>query len=218
VEVRQALASETILQRRLRPALERYEYAIIDTPPSLGVLTVNGFTAATEVLVPIACEFMALRGLRMLIDTLKNIREVTNPDLQVLGIVVTKFSPRIINSRKFHGYLANFCQCEDIRLFSQTIKQSVRFAEAPGYWMPLVSWRPKFEGIETSDPGPSGSRGAGQGDLPVQPRGGGGHPAHPSPVPWGAQGEPRADRRDRGARRATRTGAPRNPASDATWD
>ena len=148
VELRQALASETVLQRRLRSALERYEYVIIDTPPSLGVLTVNGLTAATEVLVPIACKFMALRGLRMLIDTLENVREVTNPDLQVPGIVVTKFSPRTINSREVHGYLADFCQREGIRLFPQTIKQSVRFAEAPGYRMPLVSWRPEFEGAQ----------------------------------------------------------------------
>ena len=100
-------------------------------------------------LIPIACEYMALRGLRMLMDTLENIREVTNPELEVLGIVVTKFSPRTINSREVYGYLADFCRREGIRLFPQAIKQSVRFAEAPGYRMPLVRWRPELDGAQS---------------------------------------------------------------------
>jgi chromosome partitioning protein len=148
VELKQALAAETVLQRRLRPALDGYEYVLIDTPPSLGILTMNSLTAAHRVLIPIACEYMALRGLRMLLDTLENVREVTNPELRIWGILATRYDSRTINSREVYAYLAEFCRREDVRLFSQVIKQSVRFAEAPGYHMPLVLWRQGLDGAQ----------------------------------------------------------------------
>ena len=148
VELKQVLAAETVLQRRLRPVMDKYEYIFIDTPPSLGILTVNSLATAHQVLIPIACEYMALRGLRMLLDTLENVREVINPQLQVLGILATRYDSRTINSREVYSYLGEFCQREGIRLFPQVIKQSVRFAEAPGYHMPLVLWREELDGAK----------------------------------------------------------------------
>jgi chromosome partitioning protein len=148
VELKQALAAETVLQRRLRASLESYDYVLIDTPPSLGILTVNSLTAASQVLIPIACEYMALRGLRMLLDTLESVREVINPDLHILGLLATRFDARTINSREVYQYLAEFCAGEGLHFFSQVIKQSVRIIEAPGYHMPLVVWRPELEGAQ----------------------------------------------------------------------
>ena len=149
VELRQTLAAETVLQRRLRTVKDHYDYIFIDTPPSLGILTLNGLTAAGYVLIPISCEYMALRGLRMLLDTLESVREVTNPNLQILGVLATRYDGRTINSREIYSYLEQFCQREGIRLFPQVIKQSVRFAEAPGYRMPIVRWRQDLDGAKT---------------------------------------------------------------------
>jgi chromosome partitioning protein len=148
IELKQVLAAETVLYRRLKPVMDNYEYIVIDTPPSLGILTVNSLTAATQVLIPIATEYMALRGLRMLLDTLENVREVTNPDLKVMGILATRYDSRTINSREVYEYLSEFCEREGLRLFPQVIKQSVRFAEAPGYHMPLALWRRELDGAQ----------------------------------------------------------------------
>jgi chromosome partitioning protein len=146
VELKQGLAAETVLQRRLATAKEQYDFILIDTPPSLGILTVNSLTAADYVLIPTACEYMALRGMRMLLDTMDSVREVTNPDLQVLGVLATRYDPRTINSREIYAYLTEFCEREGLRLFSQVIKRSVRFSEAPRFHMPLVNWRSEHDG------------------------------------------------------------------------
>ena len=148
VELKQALAAETVLQRKLKPVMGRYDFILIDTPPSLGILTVNSLTAAHGVLIPISTEYMALRGLRMLLDTLENIKEVTNPDLEILGLLATRYDTRTINSREVHQYLSEYCEREGLRLFPQIIKQSVRFAEAPGYRTPLALWRKELDGAK----------------------------------------------------------------------
>ena len=146
VELKQGLAAETVLQRRLASAKEDYDYIIIDTPPSLGILTVNSLTAADYVLIPTACEYMSLRGMRMLLDTLDSVREVTNPKLEVLGVLATRYDSRTINSREIYEYMQEFCERESLHLFSQVIKRSVRFSEAPRYRKPLVNWRRESEG------------------------------------------------------------------------
>lgn len=148
IELKQALAAETVLQRRLKPVLDRYDYIVIDTPPSLGILTVNSLTAAEQVLIPISTEYMSLRGLRMLLDTLESVREVTNPKLAVLGILATRYDARTLNAREVRQYLAEFCEREGLRLFDEVIKQSVRFAEAPGYHTPLALWRRDLDGAK----------------------------------------------------------------------
>jgi chromosome partitioning protein len=148
IELKQVLAAETVLQRKLKPLLGSYDYIVIDTPPSLGILTVNSLTAANKVLIPISAEYMALRGLRMLLDTLENVREVTNPGLEIMGILATRYDSRTINSREVYEYLGEFCERAGIHLFPQVIKQSVRFAEAPGYHTPLVLWRKELDGAK----------------------------------------------------------------------
>lgn len=145
VELKKMLAQESVLKRRLETAVPLYDIIIIDTPPSFGILTVNAMTAAHSVLVPVSCDLMALRGLKMLLDTVVDVRAVTNPTLQILGIVATKFDTRTINSREIYEYLEALCEKEGIKLFNDVIKQSVRVAEAPNEGMPVVDWQPKLD-------------------------------------------------------------------------
>jgi chromosome partitioning protein len=148
VELKQVLSQESVLKRRLHSALERYDYIVIDTPPSLGILTVNALTAARYVLVPVACEYMALRGLKMLLDTIDNVQSVTNPGLKIMGVLATKFDTRTINSPEVYEYLTQFCEKQGIRLFNEVIKQSVRFLEAPSSGTPLVQLHPDLDGAK----------------------------------------------------------------------
>ena len=148
VELRQALAQESVLKRRIEPMLSAYDYIIIDTPPSLGVLTVNALTAARYVLIPVSTEYMALRGLKMLLDTIESVRSVTNPTLRILGMLATKYDARTLNSREVYEYLARFSEIEGIKLFNTTIRQSVRFIEAPGHATPIVQLHPDLDGAK----------------------------------------------------------------------
>ncbi len=148
VELKQALAQETVLKRRLQPVLGSYDFIIIDTPPSLGILTVNALTAAKYVLIPVSCEYMALRGLKMLLDTIDNVQAVTNPTLRILGILATKYDARTLNSQEVYDYLTKFCERLGIKLFNQVIKTSVRFMEAPNHGKPLIQLHPGLDGAQ----------------------------------------------------------------------
>ena len=148
VELKQVLAQESVLKRRLAPTLDEYDFILIDTPPSLGILTVNALTAAKYVLVPIACEYMALRGLKMLLDSIDNVQQVTNPSLEILGVLATKYDARTINSREVYDYLQQVCERQGIKLFNQVIKQSVRFTEAPNHGKPLIRLHPELDGAQ----------------------------------------------------------------------
>lgn len=145
VELKKLLAQESVLKRRLESVVGSYDVILIDTAPSFGILTVNAMTAAHSVLVPVSCDLMALRGLRMLLDTVVDVRAATNPDLQILGVLATKFDSRTLNSREVFEYLAELCAREGIRLFDEVIKQSVRVAEAPNSRQPIVSLMPDLE-------------------------------------------------------------------------
>jgi chromosome partitioning protein len=148
VELKQVLAQESVLKRCLQPVLDKYDYIIIDTPPSLGILTVNALTAAGYVLIPISCEYMALRGLKMLLDTITNVRAVTNPALKILGILATKYDSRTVNSREVYDYLSQLCDRQGIKLFNEVIKQSMRFTEALNLGRPLVHLHPDLDGTK----------------------------------------------------------------------
>ncbi|MDH5293417.1 MAG: AAA family ATPase, partial [Acidimicrobiia bacterium] len=85
---------EYVLQRALRATTERYDFVLIDCPPSLGILTINGLTAAREVLIPLQAELLTLRGLGQLLETVTDVRSFTNPELEVAGAVITLFDSR----------------------------------------------------------------------------------------------------------------------------
>jgi chromosome partitioning protein len=111
-------------------AAASYDYVIIDCPPSLGLLTINGLTAATDVLIPVQAEYYALEGLSQLLNTIQAVRGSTNPALELLGIVLTMFDKRNSLSEQVYDEVRNYF---GEKLFQTIIPRNVRLAEAPSY-------------------------------------------------------------------------------------
>jgi chromosome partitioning protein len=128
VELVSAQHREFTLQNALAPA--NYDYIIIDCPPSLGLLTVNALTAATDVLIPVQAEYYALEGLGQLLNTVQIVRQSLNPPLQLLGVVVTMYDKRTSLSDQVLKELKNYF---GDKLFKSIIPRNVRLAEAPSY-------------------------------------------------------------------------------------
>ena len=122
------MGREFILRDALASVRDRYEFILIDCPPSLGLLTVNALAAADEILVPLQCEFLAMRGLDALVDTIARIQRRLNPKLQLFGIVPTLYNPHRIHSR---AMLEKVRAAYPTKLLDIIVKESVRFAEAP---------------------------------------------------------------------------------------
>lgn len=122
------IGRERALEKALGPIKERYDFILVDTPPSLGLLTINALVAADEVIVPVQCEYLSLRGLVQLENTLSMIRENLNPDVGIQGILPTMFDSRTLHSREAIEILQeNFGEL----VFKTRIKKTVRYAEAP---------------------------------------------------------------------------------------
>ncbi|MFH0916720.1 MAG: AAA family ATPase [bacterium] len=127
-----ALSSQIGRERALSKALlqvrDRYDYIMIDTPPSLGLLTINALTASDAVIVPVQCEYLSLRGLAQLERTLDLVRENLNPRVHIAGIVPTMYDSRTIHGREAVEVLRS--SFGDL-VFETTIRKTIRFAEAP---------------------------------------------------------------------------------------
>jgi chromosome partitioning protein len=122
------IGRERALQKALLPVRNRYDYILIDTPPSLGLLTINALTASDGVIVPVQCEYLSLRGLVQLETTLSMIRENLNPVVEIKGILPTMYDSRTVHSREAVEMLKeNFGDL----VFETRIKKTVRYAEAP---------------------------------------------------------------------------------------
>jgi chromosome partitioning protein len=122
------MGRERSLEKARRPVLEDYDLVCIDTPPSLGLLTINALTAADKVIVPVQCEYLSMRGLVQLQNTLSMIRQELNPDVEIEGIL-----PTLVDSRTVHAKEAIEILEENFgdRVFATRIKKTIRFAEAP---------------------------------------------------------------------------------------
>ena len=127
---------ESVLRSALEEVADSYDAVVLDCPPSLGVLTVNGLTAADDVVVPVLCESLARRGVAQLLRTVEDVRRLTNPGLTVRGVVVTRF-----DGRSAHGRDVLRALVEDIGLplLGAPVRTSVRFAEAPARGRSLVA-------------------------------------------------------------------------------
>jgi chromosome partitioning protein len=146
IELKQLLASERVLKRKLEEILDDYDYILLDCPPSLGMLTINALTAAREVFIPMAMELLALRGLDMLSKTIGKIRAITNPELQYLGMLPTKYDKTTINSREIYTALQASAHNAGIRVFNTYIPLTVRITESPRFKTPIIVQLPDHEG------------------------------------------------------------------------
>ena len=133
------IGRERSLDKALRAVSEDYDFICIDTPPSLGLLTINALTAADKVIVPVQCEYLSMRGLIQLQNTLSMIRENLNPDVDIAGIL-----PTMVDSRTLHAKEAIQILEENFgdRVFGARIRKTIRFAEAPVKGMSVLKYDP----------------------------------------------------------------------------
>jgi len=133
------IGRERSLAKALALVKDDYDFICIDTPPSLGLLTINALTAADKVIVPVQCEYLSMRGLIQLQNTLQMIRENLNPDVQIEGILPTMMDTRTLHAKEAIEILEeNFGD----RLFASRIRKTVRFAEAPVKGMSVLKYDP----------------------------------------------------------------------------
>jgi chromosome partitioning protein len=136
------IGRERALDKSITSVRDKYDYILIDTPPSLGLLTINAFVAADGVIVPVQCEYLSLRGLVQLENTLTMIRENLNPRVEIQGILPTMFDKRLLHSKEAIEILTeNFGDL----VFNTKIRKTVRFAEAPVKGQSVMSYDPSGE-------------------------------------------------------------------------
>ena len=145
VELRDEIGRERYLKKALAPIDGAYDYVLIDSPPSLGLLTINGLTAANSVLVPMQCEYFALEGVSQLLTTIERVRDAVNPSLEIEGIVLTMYDERMNLSRQV---------AEEVRthfadkIYSTIIPRNVRLGEAPSFGKPIILYDIRSRGSE----------------------------------------------------------------------
>ncbi len=144
IELVDELARESRLRKAVLSIADRYDYVLIDCPPSLGLLTVNGLMAAVDgVIVPVQCEYLALEGLGQLTQTIERVRSALFPDLIVRGVVLTMFDNRTNLST---DVVAEVSKHFPNQVFKSVIPRSVRLAEAPSYGLPISEYAPSSVG------------------------------------------------------------------------
>ena len=126
---------ETILKNSISEVYERYDYIIVDCPPSLGLLTLNALTASTSVLIPVQCEYFALEGLGQLLNTIKIVKQYFNTNLLIEGVLLTMFDTRL---RLSHQVAEEVRKYFGDKVYNTVINRNVRISEAPSYGKPII--------------------------------------------------------------------------------
>lgn len=145
VELRDAIGREYYLKRVIEPIAADYDYILIDSPPSLGLLTVNGLTAANSVLVPLQAEYFALEGVSQLLSTIDRVKSAVNPSLDVEGIVLTMYDERMNLARQVAEEVRNHF---GDKLYKTVIPRNVRLSEAPSFGKPIILYDIRSRGSE----------------------------------------------------------------------
>lgn len=145
VELVSAISRETRLRRATEKIKNDFDYVLIDCPPSLGLLTINGLTAAEFVIIPIQCEYFALEGLSKLLETIKLVRENTNSKISVLGILLTMYDSRTRLSKEVADEVRNYFKDE---VFKTVIPRNIKLSEAPGFGLPIQLYAPSSSGAK----------------------------------------------------------------------
>lgn len=145
VELVAALSRETRLRQALAPVLGRYDFVLIDSPPSLGLLTINALTAADDCIIPVQAEFYALEGLAQLTNVIWRVRDALNPTLYVSGVLVTMFDGR---TRLALEVIRELQRYFPEQIFKTQIPRNVRLSEAPSYGKPVILFDLKSRGAQ----------------------------------------------------------------------
>ena len=146
LELVSVISRETRLKNALEEAREQYDYLIIDTPPSLGLLTLNALTAADSYLVPIQCEYYALEGVSQLLNTINLVQKNLNPKLQMEGILMTMYDNRTNLSNQV---VDDVKEAFKDKVFKTIIPRNVRLSEAPSFGQAIIDYDRRSKGAET---------------------------------------------------------------------
>ena len=146
VELVNELARESRLKEAIASLADRYDYILIDCPPSLGLLTLNGMVAAQDgLIIPVQCEYLALEGLSQLMETVERVRKALAPGLRVRGVLLTMFDGRTNLSQEVVDEVRRFFKDQ---VFEAIIPRSIRLAEAPSHGLPILAYFPNSPGAE----------------------------------------------------------------------
>ena len=145
VELVQLLAREYKLARALDGVRDKYDFILIDCPPSLGLLTVNTLTAADSIIIPIQCEYYALEGLGQLLNTIRLVQKHLNPALKIEGVLLTMFDGRLNLSRQVADEARKYF---DDKVYETVISRNVRLSEAPSFGKPIILYDILSSGAE----------------------------------------------------------------------
>ncbi len=145
VQLVSEVAREQTLQRVLQPLRDKYDYILIDCAPSLGLLTVNALTACDFVIVPLECEYFALRGVALLTETIEKVAERLNPRLEILGILATMFDSRTLHAQEV---LHRVVQAFDDQVFHTVIRRTIKFPETTVAGEPITTYAAASPGAD----------------------------------------------------------------------
>ncbi|HYK00258.1 MAG TPA: ParA family protein [Thermoanaerobaculia bacterium] len=145
LELSDAIGREFYLRRALQEVAKDYDYILIDSPPSLSLLTINGLTAANSVLVPMQCEYFAIEGVAQLVNTVERVRDMLNPGLEIEGIVLTMYDERMNLARQVADEMrSHFGE----KVYNTVIPRNVRLGEAPSFGKPIILYDIRSRGSE----------------------------------------------------------------------
>ena len=148
VELVSMMSREQRLKDQLDKIIEDFDYILIDCPPSLGLITLNAFTAANSVLIPVQCEYFALEGLGQLMNTINLVRKHLNKTLYIEGAVLTMYD---IRTNLANQVVKEVKKYFDNKVYKNVIPRNVRLSEAPSYGMPIITYDPKSKGAKAYD-------------------------------------------------------------------
>ena len=146
VELVSMMSREQRLKEKLEKIKDEYDYIIIDCPPSLGLITLNAFTASDSVLIPVQCEYYALEGLGQLINTINLVKKHLNINLELEGALLTMYSPRTNLSNQVVKEVKKYF---NDKVYKTVIPRNVRLSEAPSYGMPIIEYDPRSKGAKS---------------------------------------------------------------------
>lgn len=145
VELVSADGRETILRGRLKEAVDQYDFVVIDCPPSLGILTLNALTTAHSLLIPLQCEYYAMEGLKLLLNTIRLVQASLNPGLKIEGILLTMFDSRNNLSKQVSSEIRAHFKSQ---VFKSTIPRNITLAEAPSHGKPVLFYSVLSQGAQ----------------------------------------------------------------------